>query len=193
MWSAPGDRQGVDGASPSQWRSSEPHRPRACAVAREGISEVLTGERTGQPLSRESILFPGTDVVPFEDADTYTGAQPSAAYLENLLGSDHFIALAALQDDAVIGGLAAYELSKFERERSEIYIYDIAVAAEHRRRGIATSLIEYLRTMAAARGAYVIFVQADLADAPAIKLYTKLGIREGSWPRGAAEASKVCS
>jgi aminoglycoside 3-N-acetyltransferase I len=26
-----------------------------------------------------------------------------------------------LQDDAVIGGLAAYELSKFERERSEIY------------------------------------------------------------------------
>jgi aminoglycoside 3-N-acetyltransferase I len=32
--------------------------------------------------------------------------------------------------------------------------------------------------MAAARAAYVIFVQADLADVPAIKLYTKLGIRE---------------
>jgi aminoglycoside 3-N-acetyltransferase I len=47
-----------------------------------------------------------------------------------LLCSDHFIALAALQDDVVIGGVAAYELKKFERERSEIYIYDLAVAAD---------------------------------------------------------------
>ena len=114
----------------------------------------------------------------FEDVDTYTHAQPGSAYLERLLGSDHFIALAAFQDDAVIGGLAAYELRKLERERSEIYIYDLAVAAAHRRRGIATGLIERLRTIAAARGVYVIFVQADLADAPAIALYAKLGIRE---------------
>jgi hypothetical protein len=28
--------------------------PESCAAAREGISEALTGERTGQPLSRES-------------------------------------------------------------------------------------------------------------------------------------------
>lgn len=114
----------------------------------------------------------------FEDVDTYTGAQPGAVYLERLLGSDLFIALAAFEDDAVIGGLAAYELRKFERERSEVYIYDLAVAAEHRRRGIATGLIEHLRTIAAARGAYVIFVQSDLADAAAIELYTKLGLRE---------------
>jgi hypothetical protein len=28
--------------------------PESCAAAREGISEALTGERIGQPLSRES-------------------------------------------------------------------------------------------------------------------------------------------
>jgi aminoglycoside 3-N-acetyltransferase I len=114
----------------------------------------------------------------FEDMDTYTRAQPRAAYLEGLLCSDHFIALAALQDGVVIGGLAAYELKKFERERSEIYIYDLAVAARHRRRGIATSLIAQLTTIAKARGAYGIFVQADLTDPAAIALYTKLGTRE---------------
>ena len=31
--------------------------PESCAVAREGLSEALTGERIGQPLSRESFLF----------------------------------------------------------------------------------------------------------------------------------------
>jgi aminoglycoside 3-N-acetyltransferase I len=114
----------------------------------------------------------------FGEADTYTGARPSADYLQRLLGSDHFIALAAVKDGNVVGGLAAYELQKFERERSEVYIYDLAVAEAHRRRGIATALIEELKAIAAARGVYVIFVQADRGDAPAIALYSKLGTRE---------------
>jgi len=114
----------------------------------------------------------------FDDVGTYSRARPSAAYLKRLLGSDYFIALAALKSGEVVGGIAAYELRKFEQERSEIYIYDLAVAAAHRREGIATALILELKKIAAARGAYVIFVQADLGDAPAIALYTKLGTRE---------------
>ena len=114
----------------------------------------------------------------FEDTETYCAAQPASAYLEQLLASDTFIALVALDDHVVVGGIAAYELRKFERERSEIYIYDLAVALSHRRRGIATALIEELQRIAAARGAWVVFVQADLGDDPAIALYSKLGVRE---------------
>lgn len=114
----------------------------------------------------------------FDEVETYTRARPSAAYLERLLGSDSFIALAALKGADVVGGIAAYDLQKFEQERSEIYIYDLAVAAEHRREGIATALIVELKKIAAARGAYVIFVQADLGDTAAIALYSKLGRRE---------------
>lgn len=99
-------------------------------------------------------------------------------YLERLLGRDTFIALAALEDDQVVGGVAAYVLPKFEQERSEIYIYDLAVAQTHRRRGIATAMIAELQRPAALRGACAIFVQADYGDAAAIALYTKLGIRE---------------
>jgi aminoglycoside 3-N-acetyltransferase I len=95
-----------------------------------------------------------------------------------LLGSEYFIALVAMANNSVVGGIAAYELPKFEQERSEIYIYDLAVAETHRRHGIATALIEELQKIAAARGAYVIFVQADIGDAPAVKLYSKLGTRE---------------
>lgn len=114
----------------------------------------------------------------FDDPATYTGAQPDTDYLRRLLGSDTFIAIAAFAQDAVIGGLAAYVLPKFEQARSEIYIYDLAVAASHRRQGVATALIERLKTMGAAHGAYVIFVQADPPDAPAVALYTGLGVRE---------------
>ncbi|QEA39641.1 AAC(3)-I family aminoglycoside N-acetyltransferase [Pistricoccus aurantiacus] len=116
----------------------------------------------------------------FDDIDTYTAHRPSEAYLRRLLGGDSFIALTALKGGEVVGGIAAYELRKFEQERSEIYLYDLAVAAGHRREGIATALIERLKTIAAERGVHVIFVQADtgIEDAPAIALYTKLGKRE---------------
>ena len=116
--------------------------------------------------------------VAFEDVETYGGDPPSEAYLATLLAKDHVTALVALSDGEVVGGLVAYELEKFERARSEIYIYDLAVAKAHRRRGIATALIEGLQEIAAERGAWVIFVQADHGDDPAIALYEKLGVRE---------------
>jgi aminoglycoside 3-N-acetyltransferase I len=114
----------------------------------------------------------------FGDAQSYDARPPSEAYLASLLASDSFIALVALDEARIVGGLAAYELRKFEQERSEIYIYDLAVAEAHRRKGIATALIRKLQALAAARGAYVIFVQADHGDDAAIALYTKLGARE---------------
>jgi aminoglycoside 3-N-acetyltransferase I len=114
----------------------------------------------------------------FGDLDAYTSKRPGDGYLGRLLAADTFIALAALKGDDVVGGLAAYVLRKFEQERTEIYIYDLAVAEGHRREGIATALIQELSKIAALRGGYVIFVQADLGDDPAIALYTKLGTRE---------------
>lgn len=114
----------------------------------------------------------------FDQLETYTTRQPDAAYLQTLLGSRHFIALAAIDGDAVIGGLAAYDLPKFEQMRSEIYIYDLAVAQHRRRQGVATALITKLKTLGKSRGAHVIFVQADPPDTPAVELYSRLGTRE---------------
>src|SRR5258707_3128471 len=52
--------------------------PESCADAREGIGEALTGERIGQPLSRESTLIPGADVVPLTEGNTDGRANASA-------------------------------------------------------------------------------------------------------------------
>ncbi len=114
----------------------------------------------------------------FEEPDAYTGDRPSADYVAELLANENFVALVALDGSVVVGGLAAYDLPKFEQERSEMYIYDLAVAETHRRRGIATALIRHLQAIGKQRGAWVVFVQADVGDAPAIELYSKLGVRE---------------
>ncbi|MGB3167377.1 MAG: GNAT family N-acetyltransferase, partial [Alteraurantiacibacter sp.] len=47
-----------------------------------------------------------------------------------------------------------------------------------RRQGIATALIAAVRDIARARGGWVVMVQADREDDPAVALYTKLGRRE---------------
>jgi ribosomal protein S18 acetylase RimI-like enzyme len=114
----------------------------------------------------------------FEDPGTYTTRQPGDDYLARLLASETFVAVAAFDGDELVGGLAGYVLPKFEQVRSELYIYDLAVDEAHRRAGVATAMIEALKAVAAARGIYVIFVQADHGDDPAIALYSKLGLRE---------------
>ena len=114
----------------------------------------------------------------FEEPDTYTGAMPSAGYRDRLLADPNFIALAAVDSGEIIGALAAYVLVKFEQERSEIYIYDLAVDEAHRRKGIATALINETRAIAHDVGAWAVYVQADYVDPPAVALYTKLGVRE---------------
>jgi aminoglycoside 3-N-acetyltransferase I len=117
----------------------------------------------------------------FNEISTYQDAVPNDAYLQSLLAKPHFIALVAIHGDQVVGGLAAYELEKFERERREIYIYDLAVADKHRRKGLATNLIKELQRIAKTRNTYVIFVQADPEDEPAIRLYESFGKRESPY------------
>ena len=114
----------------------------------------------------------------FDEVETYTNAPPDDAYLSDVLRKDHVVVLAAVKGAEVVGGLVAYELHKLEQARSEFYIYDLAVAQSHRRQGVARQLIERLRKIAHKRGGWVIFVQADYGDDPAIALYDKLGTRE---------------
>jgi aminoglycoside 3-N-acetyltransferase I len=113
-----------------------------------------------------------------EDEDGWSIRHPDAAYLATLLAKPEVIVLAALAQVGVVGGLVAYVLPKIEQPRSEIYIYDLAVDEAYRQQGIATALIEALQPIAHACGAWVIYVQADYGDDPAVALYTKLGIKE---------------
>jgi aminoglycoside 3-N-acetyltransferase I len=114
----------------------------------------------------------------FADAASYAEHPPTDAYLSRFLGREHNVVLVGEAGGEVVGGLVAYELEKFEQARRELYIYDLAVAESHRRQGVATALIEASRAHAQSCGAWVIYVQADYGDDPAIALYAKHGRRE---------------
>lgn len=116
----------------------------------------------------------------FDDPASYADDPPCDAYAAEQLGRRETLLLVAEAGDETIGALAAYVLPKFEQARSEVYIYDLAVAESWRRRGVATALIEALRGIARGIGAWVIYVQADTLpeDEPARALYGKLGTRE---------------
>ncbi|MCY4542760.1 MAG: AAC(3)-I family aminoglycoside N-acetyltransferase [Rhodobacteraceae bacterium] len=114
----------------------------------------------------------------FGEQETYCGNRPTAGYVSRLLANPAFVCLVARIGDRVVGALAGYELPKFEQARSEFYIYDLAVSETHRRKGIATALIEETCKIARQRGGWTVFVQADHESAEAIALYSKLGTRE---------------
>ncbi len=113
--------------------------------------------------------------VAFKEDNVWNSNKPSDEYLERILLDNNYIALVAVdENELVVGGLVAYVLQKIDQEHSEIYLYDLAVTENHRRKGIATQLISELKRFAKTYGAYVIFVQADNEDKEAVALYTKL-------------------
>lgn len=116
----------------------------------------------------------------FDDRESYAAHPPDDRYAGALLARPDTVLLVAEAGGETVGALAAYVLPKFEQARSEIYLYDLAVAEPWRRRGVATALIDEVRRIAREIGAWVIYVQADTGaeDAAAIALYDKLGTRE---------------
>jgi aminoglycoside 3-N-acetyltransferase I len=114
----------------------------------------------------------------FADPATFKDDPPDDTYVEDLLSREHIAVVVALKDEDLVGGLVAYAIDKFEKARREYYIYDLAVDEGHRRQRIATALIRHLCDLAAQHGAWVVYIQADYGDEPAIALYEKLGARK---------------
>ena len=116
----------------------------------------------------------------FGEPENYAAHPPDDSYALGWLANRDHIAVLAEVDGAPAGALAGYVLRKFEQARAEAYIYDLAVAEAHRRRGLATAMIAEVRRVAREVGAWTVFVQADIIpeDEPARALYRKLASEE---------------
>ena len=70
---------------------------------------------------------------------------PSHQHLVHLLSMTHFHAFVVKKRDQFIGGVTAYELRKYYSEKSELYLYDVAISSEYQGKGIGKQLIDWIR------------------------------------------------
>ena len=139
-------------------------------IARRLLVDDLAGFRAMNALFSEV----------FGEPENYAAKPPGDAYAREWLVNPHNIGILAEVDGQPVGALGGYILPKFEQDRREVYIYDLAVLESHRRLGAATAMIDECRRIARECGAWTVFVQADTIpeDEPARALYRKLASDE---------------
>ena len=75
----------------------------------------------------------------------------------------------------IVGGLTAHALPMTRAERSEMFIYDVAVRPDYQRQGVGRRLMAAVRDAARDQGIDDVFVAADEDDAHALDFYRSLG------------------
>lgn len=83
--------------------------------------------------------------------------------------------LLALDGERPIGFLRGTALGQLKTRRRQMFLYEIAVAPSHQRRGVARSLIARLLAYSRARHFEEAFVFTDPANAAAVALYRTTG------------------
>jgi len=97
------------------------------------------------------------------------------SYLLALLQKPGFIALCAIVENEIAGGLTAYELPLYYSGGSEIFIYDIAIKPAFQRKGFGRKLLVNLEEYSRQSGIKVMFVAANEEDADAMDFYHSTG------------------
>lgn len=108
----------------------------------------------------------------FEEDRSHLGSDIN---LSKLLGHKHFIAIVALSENEVLGGLTAYELPMYYSDSSEIFLYDLAVQSEYQRLGIGKGLLQGLKEYCRENEIKEFFVMAHEDDKHAIEFYRATG------------------
>ena len=96
---------------------------------------------------------------------------PPKEHLQKILSNDSNISIVALMDNKVIGGLSGYILDQYYSEKPLFYLYDLAVAKTHQRKGIGKQLINFLLEYCMQKGFEEAYVQADKVDEHALAFY----------------------
>lgn len=75
-------------------------------------------------------------------------------------------------------GMANLVISHLPASRCEGFVEDVAVAPKHRRRGIASVLVQQISDYARERGAHMIYVASHIARQEGHAFYKKIGFKE---------------
>ena len=105
----------------------------------------------------------------------FKGSSRSPGSMRGFLGNPANYLLIAEAEGEVGGFLMAYRLERADREASQMFVYELGVAAPLRGQGLATALIEGITALARAEGMFEAFVLTSQGNDPARRLYARTG------------------
>ena len=99
-------------------------------------------------------------------------------HLTNLLQNPTFIVYIISQNEEIVGGLTAYELPMYYLNKSELFIYDIAIKNEFQRKGLGRQLLAAVTSYCKENNIENLFVAASEEDTNALDFYRSTGGKE---------------
>lgn len=112
-----------------------------------------------------------------DDAIVESGANAPQHLIEQMARTT-FLALVSTEQTLVVGTI----VGQIVMEEAEIH--DVAIAAQFRRQGKATRLVQAFEDHAARKGAQQSFLEVRSSNAPAIRLYEEAGYEAQGSRRG---------
>jgi ribosomal protein S18 acetylase RimI-like enzyme len=94
---------------------------------------------------------------------------------EALLADPRTLMLVAFDAKRPVGLVLAHELPRRHGVRAKLFVYEVDVAESHRRRGIASALLDRIAELARERGIPAGFVLTEPGNGPANALYRSAG------------------
>ena len=111
--------------------------------------------------------------------DDVVGVSVGPGYMRSFLADDRHYFVAAYHDDEPVGYLFGYLLRRFDGRQPTMFVYEVGVAEQHRRRGIGRALVEEIKRLAQVDGCRKMFVLTGRGSEAAMALYRSAGGAEG--------------
>jgi ribosomal protein S18 acetylase RimI-like enzyme len=119
-------------------------------------------------------LAPGDEQTVLAGATLFDAA-PTEEWTSRFLASEGHHLLVALDDgDRPVGFVSGVETTHPDKG-TEMFLYELSVALEHRNQGIGRSLVEALAELARRRGCYGMWVGTEPDNAAALTAYLAAG------------------
>jgi ribosomal protein S18 acetylase RimI-like enzyme len=108
-------------------------------------------------------------------AEIFKSSRGSVDSLSSFLSNPLNFLLVALDDNEPVGFVLAYQLQRIDGESAKMFLYEIGVADNYRRRGIGSALINELDRICKDGSFINMFVLTNESNIPATGLYLKTG------------------
>jgi ribosomal protein S18 acetylase RimI-like enzyme len=105
------------------------------------------------------------------------GHDASPEHMRELLARDENYLYIASVETVPVGFLLAYRVPRVDRDQDMIYLYEIGVLPEHRRRGIGSKMVQLLKEECRSRNVMEVWVGTEADNVAARALYESTGAK----------------